>query len=136
MTVWNPFIKYQECCFFVDSLHDDIMISVVFCRGFHCQAQYFKGVHNTALGCNRAAVPLHNFKGFRQWHNSNSLRTVQNSFSKGVVHTLFTSLFICNQANSSTVKACWERADLLALVCGVFCELVTFPLVSWVRCGT
>ena len=36
-------------------------------------------------------------------------------------------LFIC---------ALWERADLLALVCGVFCEFVTFPLVSWVRCGT
>ena len=36
-------------------------------------------------------------------------------------------LFIC---------ASWERADLLALVCGVFCEFVTFPLVSWVRCGT
>ena len=30
----------------------------------------------------------------------------------------------------------WEGADLLALVCGVFCEFVTFPLVSWVRCGT
>ena len=29
-----------------------------------------------------------------------------------------------------------ERADLLALVCGVYCEFVTFPLVSWVRCGT
>ena len=28
------------------------------------------------------------------------------------------------------------KADLLALVCGVFCEFVTFPLVSWVRCGT
>ena len=33
------------------------------------------------------------------------------------------------------VVTCWERADLLALVCGV-CEFVTFPLVSWVRCGT
>ena len=30
---------------------------------------------------------------------------------------------------------CWERADLLALVCGVYCEFVTFPLVSWVGCG-
>ena len=30
----------------------------------------------------------------------------------------------------------WERADLLALVCGVYYEFVTFPLVSWVRCGT
>ena len=28
------------------------------------------------------------------------------------------------------------KADLLALVCGVCCESVTFPLVSWVRCGT
>ena len=34
------------------------------------------------------------------------------------------------------VVTCWERADLLALVCGVFCEFVTFPYVSWVRCGT
>ena len=31
---------------------------------------------------------------------------------------------------------CWERADLLALVCGVYYEFVTFPSVSWVRCGT
>ena len=28
------------------------------------------------------------------------------------------------------------QTDLLALVCAVFCEFVTFPLVSWVRCGT
>ena len=28
------------------------------------------------------------------------------------------------------------RTDLLALVCGVYCEFVTFPLVSWIRCGT
>ena len=34
------------------------------------------------------------------------------------------------------VVTCWERADLLALVCGVYCEFVTFPLISWVRCGT
>ena len=34
------------------------------------------------------------------------------------------------------VVTCWERADLLALVCGVCCEFVTFPLVPWVRCGT
>ena len=38
-------------------------------------------------------------------------------------------LFVC---------ASWSPAggaDLLALVCGVFCEFVTFPLVSWVGCG-
>ena len=34
------------------------------------------------------------------------------------------------------VITCWESADLLALVCGVYCEIVTFPLVSWVRHGT
>ena len=28
------------------------------------------------------------------------------------------------------------KADLLADVCGVYCEFFTFPLVSWVRCGT
>ena len=44
---------------------------------------------------------------------------------------LCSRLFIC---------ALWspagERADLLALVSGVYCEFVIFPLVSWVRCGT
>ena len=40
-------------------------------------------------------------------------------------------LFICASWSPAD-----ERADLLALVCGVFCEFVTFPLVSWVRCGT
>ena len=28
-----------------------------------------------------------------------------------------------------------ERAALLALVCDVYCDVVTFPLVSWGRCG-
>ena len=43
---------------------------------------------------------------------------------------LCASFYIC------LVVTCWERADLMALVCGVCCEFVTFPLVSWVRCGT
>ena len=44
---------------------------------------------------------------------------------------LYASVYMC------LVVTCEERADLLALVCGVFyCEFVTFPLVSWVRCGT
>ena len=33
------------------------------------------------------------------------------------------------------VVTCWERADLLALLCDGFCDIVTFPLVSWVRCA-
>ena len=41
-----------------------------------------------------------------------------------------TSVYMC------VVVTCWERADLLALVCGVYCEFVTFLLVSWVRYGT
>ena len=40
-------------------------------------------------------------------------------------------LFIC-----ASWSPAGERADLLAIVCGVFCEFVTFPLVFWVRCGT
>ena len=34
------------------------------------------------------------------------------------------------------VVTCWERAGLFALVCGVYCAFVTFPLVSLVSCGT
>ena len=45
-------------------------------------------------------------------------------------------LGLCASVYMCFVVTCWERADLLALVCGVFCEFVTFPLVSWVRCGT
>ena len=47
-----------------------------------------------------------------------------------VCYVLCASVYMC------FVVTCWERADLLALVCGVFCEFVTFPLVSWVKCGT
>ena len=42
----------------------------------------------------------------------------------------YASVYMCS------LVTCWERAGLLALVCGVYCEFVTFPLVSWVRCGT
>ena len=47
-----------------------------------------------------------------------------------VCYVLCASVYMC------FVVTCCERADLLALVCGVFCEFVTFPLVSLVRCGT
>ena len=46
------------------------------------------------------------------------------------------AMSLCASVYMCFVVTCWERADLLALVCGVFCEFVTFPLVSWVRCGT
>ena len=34
------------------------------------------------------------------------------------------------------VVTCWERADLLALVGDVYCTLLLFHVISWVRCGT
>ena len=43
---------------------------------------------------------------------------------------------LCASVCMCFVVTCWERADLLALVCGVYCEFVNFPLVSLVRCGT
>ena len=46
------------------------------------------------------------------------------------------ALSLCASVYMCFVITCMERADLLALVCGVSCEFVTFPLVSWVRCGT
>ena len=46
------------------------------------------------------------------------------------------AMSLCASVYMCFVVSCWERADLLALVSGVYCEFVTFPLVSWVRCGT
>ena len=31
---------------------------------------------------------------------------------------------------------CWERTDISALVCEVYCDFVTFQFLSLVRCGT
>ena len=49
---------------------------------------------------------------------------------------LMFAMSLCASVYMCLVVTCWERADLLALVCGVLCEFVTFPLVSWARCGT
>ena len=46
------------------------------------------------------------------------------------VMPLYASVYLC------LVVTCWERAYLLAFVWVSNCEFVTFPLVSWVRCGT
>ena len=43
------------------------------------------------------------------------------------------AMSLCASVYMYFVVTCWERADLLALVCGVYCEFVTFPLVSWVN---
>ena len=45
------------------------------------------------------------------------------------------AMSLCASVYMCFVVTCWERADHLALVCGVYCKFVTFPLVSWVRCG-
>ena len=39
------------------------------------------------------------------------------------------AMSLCASGYMCFVVTCWERADLLALVCGVYCELVTFSLV-------
>ena len=43
---------------------------------------------------------------------------------------------LCASVYMCFVVYCFERADLLALVCGVYCEFVSFPLVFCVRFGT
>ena len=49
---------------------------------------------------------------------------------------LVLAMSLCASVYMCFVVTCMERADLLALVCDVYCEFVTFLLVSWVRCGT
>ena len=46
------------------------------------------------------------------------------------------ALSLCASVYMYFVVNYWERADLFTLVCVVYYEFVTFPLVSWVRCGT
>ena len=38
------------------------------------------------------------------------------------------AMSLCASVYMCFVVTCWERADLLALVCGVFCEFVTSSL--------
>ena len=45
-------------------------------------------------------------------------------------------LFVCALWSPAGGGGGGWGAGLLALVCGVYYEFVTFPLVSWVRCGT
>ena len=46
------------------------------------------------------------------------------------------AMSLCATVYMCFVVTCWERADLLARVFGVYCEFVTFPLVFWVKCDT
>ena len=39
------------------------------------------------------------------------------------------AMCLCASVYMCFVVTCWERADLLALVCGACCEFVTFPIV-------
>ena len=43
---------------------------------------------------------------------------------------------LCASVYMCLVVTCWERADLLAPFVVSNCEFVTYPLVSWIRCGT
>ena len=46
------------------------------------------------------------------------------------------AMSLCASVYMCFVVIYWERDDLLALFVVSYCEFVTFPLVSWVRCGT
>ena len=46
------------------------------------------------------------------------------------------AMSLCASVYMCFVVTCWERADLLAPFGVSNCEFVTFPLVSWIRCGT
>ena len=43
---------------------------------------------------------------------------------------------LCASVYMCLVVTCWERADSCLSFVVSNCEFVTFPLVSWVRCGT
>ena len=55
-----------------------------------------------------------------------------------MVYLFYTTYISVDLAHRETFRAKVGKGGIkpLALVCGVFCEFVTFPLVSWVRCGT
>ena len=38
------------------------------------------------------------------------------------------AMSLCASVYMCFVVTCWERADLLALVCSVYCEFVTIPI--------
>ena len=68
-----------------------------------------------------------------------NVETPRRYFFCGSFMFLFCLVFamsLCTSVYMCFVVTCWERADLLALVLCGYCEFVTFPLVSWVRCGT
>ena len=43
-----------------------------------------------------------------------------------VLFCLVFAINLCASVYMCFVVTCWGRADLLALVCGVYCEFVTF----------
>ena len=64
------------------------------------------------------------------------LSSYVNLYLNGIKKTKCLLVFVmalCASVYLCLVVTCWERADLLGLVCG---EIVTFSLVLWVRCGT
>ena len=70
------------------------------------------------------------------WFTRHSTYPLHHGGSFMFLFCLVITMSLCASVYMCFVVTCWERADLLALVCGVCCEFVTFPLVSWVRCGT
>ena len=69
-----------------------------------------------------------------RWPQSTNKQSCRQKFHGVYVReTCFKRFFMVHETVSSNRTLLYF---LLALVCGVFCEFVTLPLVSWVGCGT
>ena len=64
-------------------------------------------------------------------HSESKLISFDRNFITLLCFFLVFVMPLCASVYLCLVVTCWERAGLLALVCDF-----TFPLVSWVRCGT
>ena len=127
--------------------HIDSNSSICLSRELDCTSRYVSNLtllYTTRISENiylEQLVPKYKYDpfcsqrnfGYQGWNSKNAY------FFCGSFMFLFCLVFamsLCASVYMCFVVTCWERADLLALVCGVYCEFVTFPLVSWVRCGT
>ena len=52
------------------------------------------------------------------------------------IFCLVVAMSLCASVNMCFVVNCCEKLTSLLSFVVSYCEFVTFPLVSWVRCGT
>ena len=76
-------------------------------------------------------------KTLKKVYFSETLRPTTYRFMSWIICYICLSFVMlsCAYVYWCLVVTCWERADLLATFVMSNCEVVTFPLVAWVRCG-